>query len=195
MISDNVMGADNQQERLDKKWIVGFVDGEGCFHVSINKIKKMKLGWQVLPEFRVVQHENDSKVLYMIQEYFGFGQVTQNRSDHHGVRLEYRVRGMDNLNRIVDFFSVNSLQTPSKSRNFILFSKIIEMMNQKLHLNEEGLREIALLVSEMNTRPRIRYLESSETTRRTSLSKDEDIVRPSWRHEEVVRNNNPPSNL
>ncbi len=55
------MDADNPQERLDAKWIVGFVDGEGCFHVAINKIPEMSLGWQVLPEFRVVQHERDDK--------------------------------------------------------------------------------------------------------------------------------------
>jgi hypothetical protein len=30
----NVMSADNQQERLDPMWIVGFVDGEGCFYVG-----------------------------------------------------------------------------------------------------------------------------------------------------------------
>ena len=60
------MSADNQQERLDANWIVGFVDGEGCFHISINKIEKMTLGWQVLPEFRIVQHQNDEGVLYQI---------------------------------------------------------------------------------------------------------------------------------
>jgi hypothetical protein len=37
------MGADNQQERLDASWIVGFTDGEGCFHISINKIQGMSL--------------------------------------------------------------------------------------------------------------------------------------------------------
>ena len=43
---ENAMSADNQQERLDGNWISGFVDGEGCFHVAINKIPKMTLGWQ-----------------------------------------------------------------------------------------------------------------------------------------------------
>ena len=34
--SDNVRGAENQQERLWKRgWIVGFVDGEGCFSCLI----------------------------------------------------------------------------------------------------------------------------------------------------------------
>ena len=50
------MTADDQQERLDPHWVSGFVDGEGCFHVSINKFPKMSIGWQVLPEFRIVQH-------------------------------------------------------------------------------------------------------------------------------------------
>jgi hypothetical protein len=52
-ISDNVTGADNQQGRLDPMWIVGFVDGEGCFSVSIFKNATSKLGFQVFPEFVV----------------------------------------------------------------------------------------------------------------------------------------------
>jgi len=36
--SDNDTSRDNQQERLGTaNWIVGFVDGEGCFSVSIFK--------------------------------------------------------------------------------------------------------------------------------------------------------------
>src|SRR5437762_14218991 len=35
--SDNVTGAENQQERLIefRGWIVGFVDGEGCFSIGL----------------------------------------------------------------------------------------------------------------------------------------------------------------
>ena len=50
---DNVSVADNQQERLDAEWIVGFVDGEGCFSVSFFRNKTTKFGWQVFPEFVV----------------------------------------------------------------------------------------------------------------------------------------------
>ena len=39
MGSDNPFGADNQQETklraLDPSWVVGFVDGEGCFSAAI----------------------------------------------------------------------------------------------------------------------------------------------------------------
>ena len=160
------MGADNQQERLDASWISGFTDGEGCFHISINCIPKMSLGWQVLPELRIVQHEKDEHVLYKIKDYFGFGDVKVNRTDHHGTRKEFRVRGLENLNKIVEFFKKYPLKT-SKKKDFKIFSEVIEMMNDKKHLTEEGLNHIAELISEMNRKPKSKYLESSETTRLT----------------------------
>ena len=35
--SDNVTGAENQQERLIefRGWVIGFVDGEGCFSIGL----------------------------------------------------------------------------------------------------------------------------------------------------------------
>ena len=62
-MSDNPIGAGNQQESLSPEWVVGFVDGEGCFFVGVNRQPTMKVGWQVLPEFRVVQHERDIAAL------------------------------------------------------------------------------------------------------------------------------------
>jgi len=156
------MTADNQQERLDAKWIVGFSDGEGCFHISINKMNKMSLRWQVLPEFRIVQHEKDENVLNKIKEYFGFGEVTINRTDFHGTRKEFRVRGLENLNKIIDFFNKNKLNT-SKRKDFEIFSEVIDLMNKKEHLTKNGLDNIANLISNMNRKPLIKYLESSET--------------------------------
>ena len=154
------MGADNQQERLNTEWIVGFVDGEGCFHVSLNKMQKMTLGWQVLPEFRVVQHQRDEFLLFKFKEFFGFGEVKKN----HDERKEFRVRGLENLNKIVEFFKTNQLRT-SKRKNFEIFSEIILMMNNKEHLKKEGLKRIANLSSKMNRQVKSRYLESSETAR------------------------------
>ena len=156
------MSADNQQERLDCNWIVGFVDGEGCFHIGINRIQKMTLHYQVLPEFRVVQHQRDEKILYEIKEFFGFGKVTKNHND----RKEFRVRGIKNLNEIVKFFKKYSLKN-SKQKNFELFSEIIQLMNNKQHLTKEGLEKITKLSSQMNRKSRM--LESSETIRQNSI--------------------------
>ncbi len=141
------MSADNQQERLDAQWIVGFVDGEGCFHVALNKQTKMTLGWQVLPEFRVVQHKRDEAVLYRIRETFGCGVVCTNNGD----RKELRVRGLENLIKIVEFFKEHQLHTV-KAQSFEFFSQIITIMKEGKHLTQEGLHEIAHLASLMNTK-------------------------------------------
>ena len=156
------MDADNQQERLDEKWITGFTDGEGCFHISINKIPEMTLGWQVLPEFRIVQHEKNEQLLLKIKEHFGFGEVRVNRRDFHGTRKEFKVRGLDNLNKIVEFFNRNRLMT-SKRKDFEIFSEVINLMNEGKHLTKDGLDKIARVISLMNRKPKIKYLESSET--------------------------------
>lgn len=38
---------------LNAQWIVGFVDGEGCFYIGINRNQTMKFGVQILPELRL----------------------------------------------------------------------------------------------------------------------------------------------
>ncbi len=56
MDSDNLPGADNQQERPGiEQWVVGFVDGEGCFSISVVRNTGCLLGWQVQHEFSVTQ--------------------------------------------------------------------------------------------------------------------------------------------
>ena len=128
----------------------------------------MTLGWQVLPEFRIVQHEDNVEALNKIRNYFGFGSIKNNRKDKHGVRKEFKVRGLKNLNKIVKFFKENKLQTPSKVKNFEIFAEIIEKINQREHLTKNGLDNISKLISQMNKQPKLRHLESSETIRQNS---------------------------
>ena len=158
------MTADNQQERLDSRWVSGFVDGEGCFHVSINKIPKMSIGWQVLPEFRIVQHERDESVLKELQQFFGAGKVVTN----HGARKELRIRKLNDLRNVVLFFKQHPLRT-KKKKNFEIFAKILELMEHKKHLTVEGLTDIANLCWSMNRKIKPRFLESSETLRQKSF--------------------------
>ena len=161
------MSADNQQERLDPNWITGFVDGEGCFYVGINQHNKTKQ-WQLLPEFRIVQHQRDEQVLHKIQKFFGFGVVTVN----HGDRKELRVRGLQNLNTIIEFFNKHKFQTSSKQKSFEIFSEVIQMVNNKEHLKDEGRIKIANLISTVNKKVIPKYLKSSETIRQNLVLQD-----------------------
>ena len=166
-LSENAMTADNQQERLDAWWVSGFVDGEGCFHVSINRSEKMSVGWQVLPEFRIVEHERDESLLKELQQFFGAGKVVVN----HGSRKELRIRKLEDLKKIILFFKQYSLKT-KKKKDLQKFEKILELMENKEHLTIEGLTKIANLCWSMNQKIKPRFLESSETLRQKSFSND-----------------------
>jgi hypothetical protein len=154
---EKVSGAGDQQERLNADWIVGFADGEGCFHVAINRCQKMRVGYQVLPEFRIVQQERNELVLAKIREFFGFGKVAVNRRDHHGVRKEFRVREVENLRKLVEFFERHPLQTPTKKQNFELFKEVLNLMEQKEHLTSHGFERVRKLALAMNRRRRLRW--------------------------------------
>jgi hypothetical protein len=133
--------------KLNAQWVVGFVDGEGCFHIGINKNPEMKLGVQVLPEFTVVQHQVDVQVLYGLKDYFGCGVVRKN----HGTRMSYRVRGHQNLlEKILPFFEKHQLKT-RKRVDFAKFRRVVRLMDQKEHLRPEGLIQIRKIKDSMNS--------------------------------------------
>ena len=131
---------------LEAQWIVGFVDGEGCFHVSINPHREMATGYQVLPEFTVVQHKQDVKVLHALKDHFGCGVVRVN----HGDRMAYRVRSINHLlERIIPFFMKHPLKS-KKNIDFRKFRRILLMMEKGEHLQQQGLEEIRNIASQMN---------------------------------------------
>ena len=132
--------------KLEPQWIVGFVDGEGCFHVGVNKHADMTAGYQVLPEFTVVQHERDAQALHALKAHFGCGVVRSN----HGDRMAYRVRSKEHLlERIIPFFEKHQLKT-KKRADFQKFRKIVRMMGENRHLTSEGIEEIRRIKSQMN---------------------------------------------
>ena len=134
-------------EKLNAQWIVGFVDGEGCFDVGINPHPEMTCQFQVLPEFTVVQHQRDVQLLHALKKFFGCGVVRSN----HGDRMAYRVRGLNHLNeRIVPFFEQHSLKS-KKRVDFARFRKILRLMSQGKHLTLQGIEEIRAIASTMNT--------------------------------------------
>jgi LAGLIDADG DNA endonuclease family protein len=134
-------------EKLEAQWVVGFVDGEGCFFVGINRHPEMTSGYQVLPEFTVVQHERDIQLLHALKQFFGCGVVRKN----HAERMAYRVRGLDHLNEvIVPFFEKHSLKSKKKV-DFIKFRRILQLMKNGEHLATEGIEKIRAVAATMNT--------------------------------------------
>ncbi len=127
--------------------MTGFVDGEGCFYVGLNPHPEMKAGFQVLPEFTVVQHERDVQLLYALKQFFGCGVVRRNREQ----RMCYRVRSAKHLReRILPFFEKHPLKS-KKRLDFLKFRKVLLLMERGEHLTPEGIERIRALAASMNT--------------------------------------------
>lgn len=168
------MSAANQQERQGiEPWIVGFTDGEGCFSVCFIKNATNKSGWQVFPEFVITQGVKSLKALEIFEKYFGCGKIFINkRYDNHNEHLyRYCVRSLSDLSeKIVPFFKRYPLKT-AKEKDFLIFAKIVKLMEKQIHRKESGMRVIARMAEKMNRKKKSRFLESSETIRRTPIKK------------------------
>jgi hypothetical protein len=160
MGSDNPNGADNQQERLieQRGWVIGFVDGEGCF--SIGFVRQSggrgrsgyRTGWQVAHEFAVTQGASSVACLHELVEFFGVGSVIVNRRhDNHKEALHrYVVRSrMDLLKTVIPFFRAHPLRT-AKRANFEKFAYCVELIDRGIHKSPEGLIRIAEVAETMN---------------------------------------------
>src|SRR4051812_20057814 len=60
---------------LDSYWISGFVEGEGCFFVCINKSSLSRLGLAVKLRFEVTQHIRDEQLLKNLEKYLACGRI------------------------------------------------------------------------------------------------------------------------
>ena len=134
------------EKRLNPYWVVGFVDGEGCFSVGVFKNQTLRLGYQVQLEFSITQHKRDHDLLLQFIEFFGCGYVAPDGP----LKQKYLVRDLSDLNRvIIPFFQSYPLRTV-KQLDFNSFASVATMMNNKKHLTEQGLLDIQQIKGCMN---------------------------------------------
>ena len=173
--SENVTGADNQQERLDG-YISGFVDGEGCFAVAVNRNPSCRSGYQIVPEFHVSQNADRAQVLDVIRERFGgCGYIKSNGRNDRAVVYVVRRRN-DLVGHVIPFFERSPLLS-SKQEDFKKFAAIVRSMTLGHHRTPDGFARLLDEALSMNGGGRFRRVrwkhvigsdsESSETICRT----------------------------
>jgi LAGLIDADG endonuclease len=156
---DNVLGAENQQERLIQTgWVIGFVDGEGCFSIGFVRQydragrKGYKTGYQVAHEFAVTQGAKSASCLDELVGFFGVGSIIANkRYDNHKEHLYRYVvrRRKDLIETIIPFFLAHPMHS-SKQRDFEKFARCVEMIDAGVHRTHQGLADIAEITQTMN---------------------------------------------
>ena len=179
----------NQQERLND-YLSGYVDGEGSFHVAVQRNPSTNFGWQLVPEFHVSQNPERKSILELLQSHLGCGRIRPNAG--HGKRdksLVFVVRKRaDLLHKVIPFFERHPILS-EKRLEFETFALIVEAMRRKEHLTQEGFKRLLALAVQMNGGGRYRRIDWSSRILRgympnTEPGIREDIVRPPWRHGE-----------
>ena len=128
-------------------YISGYVDGEGCFCVSLRPQNRIRVGWEVRPSFSVSQNGDRAELIRLLPMLFGGGTIRPDRSDK---TLKFEIRSLQMLNEsVVPFFESYPLLS-SKRKDFELFRRICRLMASGNHLVPEGLLVIADLAQQMN---------------------------------------------
>jgi hypothetical protein len=161
MGSDNPVSAENQQESLIRTgWVIGFVDGEGCFSIGFvrqpDRVSRRgyKTGFQVAHSFVVVQGARSVRALEELRDFFGVGAVSINRRyDNPKEHLHRYIvsRRDDLLDVIIPFFRDHPLHS-AKQLDFERFARCLEICRTGRHLKPAGLIEIAQIAETMNHR-------------------------------------------
>ena len=148
-------GADNQQERLDG-YISGYVDGEGCFSVVVNRNPTCRRGFQLVPEFHVSQNDDRAQVLEIIRRRLECGYIKPNGRRDHALVFVVRRRA-DLLGRVIPFFERSPLLS-SKQQEFERFAEIVRAMARGAHRTDGGFDELLGKALSMNGNGRFRQV-------------------------------------
>ena len=135
--------------KLNPWFVTGFSEAESSFGVSIYIDKRIKgrLGWAVKPSFQISLNSKDINLLLKLQEFFDCGVIVNKNTRNES---SFRVNSLQDLtNFIIPHFSNYPLLS-QKAADFILFAKIVKLINNKVHLNEDGLQQLINLRASMN---------------------------------------------
>ncbi|MDR1300624.1 MAG: LAGLIDADG family homing endonuclease [Candidatus Nomurabacteria bacterium] len=128
---------------LNAHYIVGFVDGEGCFSITLNK------NGTRLPEARLIfeieLREDDLPILEKIRERLDCGNIYHldyARYAKWRPHVKYKVSNFKDISeKIIPFFKKYPPRA-KKSESFAKFCQAAEIIKSKEHLTPEGIVKI-----------------------------------------------------
>lgn len=128
-------------------WLVGFIEGEGCFFIDIAK-STGKLGERVQLTFQITQHTRDIILLQSIISFLGSGRIKEFSGKNFVNVIISKFSGIDEI--ILPLLEKYPLRG-HKLLNYKDFKKAAELIKSKAHLTKEGLLEIKKIKEGMNT--------------------------------------------
>ena len=101
-----------QANAINPLYVTGFIDGEGCFHISITKKKNIKVGWGVQLFFQISLNEKDIALLEKIKYFFSVGLINYNQKTKSFLFI---VSSSKDLSLIIDHLNLFPLITQKRA--------------------------------------------------------------------------------
>nr|AFN16313.1 LAGLIDADG homing endonuclease [Sporothrix stenoceras] len=163
---------------IDTCWFIsGLIDAEGSFGVNVVKHSTNSTGFAVLISFEVGMNSKDKSLLEMINNNLELNCKIYNNISDDTVKL--KVSNLDTIvNKVIPFFNKYTLFTQKKG-DFILMTKVVDIIKNKEHLKLEGLADIIKIKSVMNLglsdklKSEFSYLDMSSSSKGLDIKRSE----------------------
>lgn len=134
---------------LDPNYVVGFVDGEGCFSITVNmhhgRLSEVRL------LFAIELEESDEEILERISLTIGCGKIYKIIYKSHpkwNVHCKLKVSNFKDINeKVIPFFIKYPLQAKKKMQ-FAKFCMVANLINKKKHLGDENVANVLRIRSQ-----------------------------------------------
>jgi hypothetical protein len=131
---------------LNPQYVVGFVDGEGCFSITINRNAER------LPEVRLIfeieLREDDEPILHEIRDVLGCGNIYRLEYERYAKwrpHVKLKVSNFHDISsKIIPFFKEYPLKA-KKRFQFEQFCYVAELIRTKEHLTLDGIAKVQAL--------------------------------------------------
>ena len=137
--------------KLNPHYIAGFIDGEGCFTISIGRHSTLKNRIEVKLEFEIELRADDRMILERIKETLNCDNIYHLSYERYGWRphVKYKVSKLSDFQeKLIPFLKKYQLQAKKKN-SFRIFCEAVGLVAEKKHLSPEGIQMFRMLQREM----------------------------------------------
>src|SRR3989344_2251904 len=141
----------HKREKLNPYYIVGFIDGEGSFSVSIGRNRTMRRRLEVRPEFEIELRADDQEILERILLTIGCGKIYDCSYERYGwfPHSKYKITSVKDMEQYLFPFLDRYPPQAKKGKAYTLFRRIVLMVCRKEHLDYKVFNTIVRLRDKM----------------------------------------------
>lgn len=138
--------------KLPGDYVAGFIDGEGCFTITISKHATKTLGLDARLHFQIELRADDLEILQNIRETIGCGRIYYLSYEKYGWHPHAELK-VSSLREITDHLIPFLNQYPLRAKkrfSYQLFLQAVELFQRKEHLTLTGIDKLRAIRSRMN---------------------------------------------